>query len=160
MGFIEATRSGYAGVFSFGGRATRPEYWWFFLAQMTVFPLAVALLFLLASALHPVLLVVPAVLMLWTVLANVALTFRRLRDAGGWIGWYLGAILLAIASLTLTGFELATLIQSGQLTTLSDAEIQAYFESASTTGISSLLSIASLIGSLVTFVYMFVPSRG
>lgn len=34
MGFFEAVNSVFAGSFRFSGRATRPEYWWFFLFEV------------------------------------------------------------------------------------------------------------------------------
>lgn len=34
MGFFEAVNTVFAGSFRFSGRATRPEYWWFFLFEV------------------------------------------------------------------------------------------------------------------------------
>lgn len=37
MGFFEAINSVFAGFFRFTGRASRPEYWWFFLFEVIAF---------------------------------------------------------------------------------------------------------------------------
>ncbi|MFL4470245.1 DUF805 domain-containing protein [Tateyamaria armeniaca] len=36
MGFFQAVNTVFAGFFKFSGRATRPEYWWFFLFEIIV----------------------------------------------------------------------------------------------------------------------------
>jgi len=97
MGFTEAVRSVLTQYATFSGRARRSEYWWFYLATV----LADAVAMLIDSALGtPVLAIL---LMVALLIPGVAVTFRRLHDAGRTAWWLLigfvpiaGAIILLV----------------------------------------------------------------
>jgi uncharacterized membrane protein YhaH (DUF805 family) len=85
--FTEATVAGFKNALTFGGRASRSEYWWFVLANF--------LLSIAASVLTDIfqlLMLICVPIQIWAFLAILALQFRRLRDAGGSIWWMIGSL--------------------------------------------------------------------
>jgi uncharacterized membrane protein YhaH (DUF805 family) len=90
MDFVTAVKSCLTQYASFSGRATRPEFWWFFLFQILAL-VVTSMLGDLAYSIAALLLLLPA----------LAVGARRLHDAGrsGW--WQL---------LTLTGIGYLVLL--------------------------------------------------
>ncbi|MEO9576423.1 MAG: DUF805 domain-containing protein [Tateyamaria sp.] len=95
MGFFEAINSVFAGYFKFSGRATRPEFWWFFLFEILVGGAAFAIdAYLVVSTLNAAAWNETALLalspldfmltyyMLITFFPRMAVTIRRLHDVG------------------------------------------------------------------------------
>ncbi len=95
MGFFEAINSVFAGYFKFSGRATRPEFWWFFLFEVLVGGAAFAIdTSLVVSTLNAAAWNETALLalspldfmltyyMLITFIPRMAVTIRRLHDVG------------------------------------------------------------------------------
>ena len=82
---VEAVRAALKGYVSFSGRATRSEYWWFFLFCLLA-PGAVVLISLKLAALVALALLLP----------GISVTVRRLHDAGrsGW-WWFIGFVPIA-----------------------------------------------------------------
>ncbi len=77
MGFLEAVQTCLFRKFAnFEGRASRAEYWWFFLFAF--------LLSMLGAAFGPLIFVVAAVLFV----PNLAVTVRRLHDTNR-TGWWI-----------------------------------------------------------------------
>jgi uncharacterized membrane protein YhaH (DUF805 family) len=77
MDFVQATKTCFEKYATFEGRAGRPEFWWFFLAQF--------LIMLVASMLGDIL---SAIAALALVLPGLAVGARRLHDIGK-SGWFL-----------------------------------------------------------------------
>ena len=71
MDFKQAVMSALTRYVDFSGRATRPEFWWFFLFQMIVFAVT--------GMIHPVLNGVAALALL---LPGLGVGVRRLHDIG------------------------------------------------------------------------------
>jgi uncharacterized membrane protein YhaH (DUF805 family) len=100
MGFAEAVQTVLSKFADFNGRASRPEYWWFFLFQAVV----ILVLEILGAATSSSIFVILAVLAsLALLLPSIAVGIRRLHDTDrpGW--WILvgliplvGAIILII----------------------------------------------------------------
>jgi len=82
MSFIDATKSGIGKSFTFSGRSSRSEYWWWILAGI-LFQIICAIIAVLGNvavtAIFPILLVIPTTTMI----------VRRLHDLekSGW--WFL-----------------------------------------------------------------------
>ncbi len=107
MGPIQATKTGSAKFFQWSGRASRSEFWWYFLALLlgALPPVAIDI-WLVTAGLHIV--DFPLVLLIYTavsLLSASAAGARRLHDAG-FVGWLVllpeGAILAGIVGLTLS----------------------------------------------------------
>lgn len=100
VGFIDAIQLGFRNTFKFSGRASRSEYWWFFLATriLEVFVyVTVPFLFVLDDQLNPgravgplaiagTILFVALLLAIWIPLLSAGV--RRLHDAN-YSGWWL-----------------------------------------------------------------------
>ena len=97
MGFIEAVKKAFEGTFTFSGRATRSEFWWFYL--FTLVSNFVVLNFLLPGLQYGV----SEILSLWFGFVYVifisimgwTLSVRRLHDVGR-SGWWLLLVLTII----------------------------------------------------------------
>ena len=82
MSFMDATKSGIGKSFTFSGRSSRSEYWWWMLAGI-LFPIICTIIVILGdvgvAAIFPMLLVLPTTTMI----------VRRLHDLekSGW--WFL-----------------------------------------------------------------------
>lgn len=102
MGFGDAVKTCFTKYVDFQGRATRAEYWWFFLSYVIVYFLA----FVLAGVIESMALVWIAVLAYF--LPLLAAAVRRLHDTGrsGW--WYL------IALVPLVGFIILIVFLAGE----------------------------------------------
>lgn len=77
MTFQESIKTCISKYADFSGRASRSEYWWFFLAQI--------LGVVIALAIHPILY---AIVLLGSLLPNWAAAARRMHDMGK-SGWWL-----------------------------------------------------------------------
>lgn len=90
MGFFQAVTTCFIKIFSYGGRATRAEFWWFFLFHIIMIPIAI-LMMPMTEALSL------AIYFIIAILVNTSLFVRRLHDIGssGWLilPYYLGLIL-------------------------------------------------------------------
>ena len=69
----------------FAGRASRSEYWWFFLFNMVV---GYGLFFVAAAADVPALLILWGLVSLALLVPGIAVSVRRMHDTGR-SGWYL-----------------------------------------------------------------------
>jgi uncharacterized membrane protein YhaH (DUF805 family) len=103
MGFGDAVRTCFQKYVEFKGRASRPEYWWFFLSYAIVYVVG---LIIVSS-------VKGLAFLLWIVLLAyflplLAAAVRRLHDTGrsGW--WYL------IALIPLVGFIILIVFLAGE----------------------------------------------
>ena len=93
MGFGQAFSTCMRKYADFSGRATRPEYWWFYLAVFLIeLPFSIALQISMMTAMEP---------LLNKLNANETLSFREVMDAIDWNRMAGAAILLTIVSLAL-----------------------------------------------------------
>jgi uncharacterized membrane protein YhaH (DUF805 family) len=89
MSFMDAMKSGLKNSFSWAGRASRSEYWFWVLGglviQMTTFIVALILGVMEVPVLPVLLIFVPVLL----IPGSIALVVRRLHDIGksGWFWW-------------------------------------------------------------------------
>lgn len=129
QGFFQSIIYSARNTFSVRGRASRSEYWWFFLFQMT-FLIGLVLLVALAAdrydntALTIFLGFLVVGFYLWISICGLTLTVRRLHDQGR-SGWWLAALFLTFVFVgALAGFDpnlemsmngLSTLISLGWL---------------------------------------------
>jgi len=95
MNFTQAVRRCLTQYATFQGRASRSEYWWFFLA---CFSTSLACAFINNGLM--------AAMFLVQFLPALAVTVRRLHDSGlsGW--WYLAAVVPFLGSVVLLGLML------------------------------------------------------
>ena len=77
IGFVDAVKRAFAKYATFSGRASRSEYWWFFLFNMIV-SLVLTIVFAPLSAVYSLATLVP----------GIAIGVRRLHDIGR-SGWWL-----------------------------------------------------------------------
>jgi uncharacterized membrane protein YhaH (DUF805 family) len=105
MSFGDAVKTCFTKYVDFQGRASRPEYWWFFLSYVLVY---VVLGIIAVAAKAPILLLVLLVYLLPLLSAAV----RRLHDTGrsGW--WYFIGLVPFVGFIILIVF-LATEGQAG-----------------------------------------------
>jgi len=103
MTLSEAVKMSFARYASFGGRATRLEYWYFTLFHWLAILLAGVVSYLAMLAIPALGLILYSVVVFGTVLPHLAVSVRRLHDVNrtGW--WYLfgfvplvGAIVLLV----------------------------------------------------------------
>ena len=86
MNIIEATKSGFTNIITWNGRASRSEFWWFYLVfiiiQVVVTFLTTIYFYGIAAS------IISSILNLVLGLSFLSLTVRRLHDVGlsGW--WY------------------------------------------------------------------------
>lgn len=96
MGFVEAVKTCFSKAFTFTGRARRSEYWYW-----TLFNFLVALPFSILMELVPedkVLLLFPLLMVygiwnLFSAIASLAVSTRRLHDIGR-SGWWYGGLMI------------------------------------------------------------------
>jgi uncharacterized membrane protein YhaH (DUF805 family) len=108
MSFVDAVRSVYRNYATFDGRATRSEFWWFylfiFLVVLGLFVIALALFAITrSSSVLGVAELMAVIFFLASVIPSIAVSVRRLHDSdkSGWwylIGFvpYIGEIILLI----------------------------------------------------------------
>jgi uncharacterized membrane protein YhaH (DUF805 family) len=85
---LDAYTSAWQRAFDFSGRSGRPEFWWFFLANFIVI-----FLLNLVGSLNDFLQGVAGIYGIAQILPNLAVTIRRLRDAGrAWVWIFIGLI--------------------------------------------------------------------
>jgi uncharacterized membrane protein YhaH (DUF805 family) len=103
MGFGDAIKTCFTKYAEFKGRASRPEYWWFFLSYVIVY----AVTLLLGSASRG-LMVLFWVALIGYFLPLLAAAVRRLHDTGrsGW--WYL------IGLVPFVGFIILIVLLAGE----------------------------------------------
>ena len=85
MNIIKATESGLSNIFTWEGRASRSEFWWFYLATILITSLLGAIDGMLGVGFVSI---VAGIFSLTLYIAFIATTVRRLHDVGlsGW--WY------------------------------------------------------------------------
>jgi uncharacterized membrane protein YhaH (DUF805 family) len=95
MGFGEAVKSGFSKYFVFSGRATRPEYWYFFLFYVLCNFVAQLCDGALGTGFGKNGGIFSSLVSLVMVLPHLAVSFRRLHDTAhsGW--WAGGGLVLA-----------------------------------------------------------------
>ena len=117
IGFVDAVKRGFKKYATFTGRASRGEYWWWFLFTFTGYLVLGLLAFIVGTATSrdggrtPGLLALPliilfAVFLFGILIPTLAVTVRRLHDAGfsGWLALlllipYLGSLIMMIFAL-------------------------------------------------------------
>jgi uncharacterized membrane protein YhaH (DUF805 family) len=116
IGFIPAVKRGFQKYATFSGRASRSEFWWWALANVIVVTVLYVLMFVLAFAGRTpdgepgMGLIVPTVLLvvfaLAVVIPTIAVTVRRLHDAG-YTGWFylFNVVGLGVVTLVLCAME-------------------------------------------------------
>jgi len=118
MSFSESIKTCFGKYFVFSGRATRPEYWWFFLfVILTSLILAVVdtLLFGSNPETGEGTRVLSSVFQLGVVIPMLAAGWRRLHDTGR-PGWYLllpMALSIATTVMLLTGVVAFSVLEQG-----------------------------------------------
>ncbi len=118
MGFVEATRVCFTKYFVFSGRASRPEYWWFFLFVIIVsVVLSVIDTTVFGTDLEtsdssgPL----SSIFQLMVLVPLLAAGWRRLHDSGR-PGWYLllpAALSLATTFMLLGGVAVFSVLETG-----------------------------------------------
>jgi uncharacterized membrane protein YhaH (DUF805 family) len=159
MGFLEATTAGFRNTLDFTGRASRPEFWWFLLANVIVIPLGLFVLLSILSTIFPPLILIYLPIQLWVFIAITSICIRRIRDAGGSVWWYLGqyiAGLIIAAALYPAMSEFFANIDNPEMAA------RAVEQSLTQGGASMVIlmaGIGSFICSIVCLVYYFKPSK-
>jgi uncharacterized membrane protein YhaH (DUF805 family) len=99
MSFTDSVRSAFAKYATFSGRASRSEYWWFYLFSVLVSVVSGMLDAVLGAE------VLELVAMLVLLLPSVAVAVRRLHDSdlSGW--WFLALVLGTVVGVTLLLFR-------------------------------------------------------
>lgn len=121
----------------FSGRASRSEYWWFFLAYV-IGGLIVSLLSWVLYLIYALALIVPA----------AAVGYRRLQDTGR-VGWYIFIPMgLSLVSMFLT--PATPVVADGQMTQM---------PSISSIGLLAVLGIIQLVVGLVFLWWLTRPSQ-
>lgn len=106
MGFGEAISSGFANMTNFNGRASRPAFWWFYLAVIII-NFVVSLITGTGRGGSGFLAIIGWIISIVLVLATLAVGCRRLHDTGktGWlqllwlipcVGWIIMIVLWAM----------------------------------------------------------------
>jgi uncharacterized membrane protein YhaH (DUF805 family) len=86
--FKNNTLAGFKNALNFNGTATQTEYWWFALVALLIAGFTRVL-----GEISLYLALCAAPLLLWSLLALLSLTFRRVQDAGGNIVWVFAMML-------------------------------------------------------------------
>jgi len=89
MDFVQAVKTCFSKYATFSGRASRPEYWWFFLFEILLI-VGTAMVSDMLNALAGLALILPA----------MAVSVRRLHDVGR-SGWFLLLGLIPLVNLIL-----------------------------------------------------------
>ena len=161
MDFVGAIKAGFQNYVNFRGTATRPEFWYWFLFTFLVG---------LVTSAFPVLSAIGTVFSLATFLPTLAVTVRRLRDAGFSWAWLLlplpfvvpfvvGVAQLALA-LVDVGIDPSLLVVSA----MSDPSVlQVLSEIQETAGAFLFASLSfvlwSVVWLLVNIVFEIFPSK-
>ena len=123
----------------FSGRAPRPEYWWFVLAQIVVMLIAMMLDSMLGSDIggtgYGVIYIIVALALL---LPSLAVSVRRLHDTNR-SGWWL---LLVVVPYFLLGLLTGMAVGGASATGL---------------GMAGLVGIVALAGTIALLVFMILP---
>lgn len=103
MGFVQAVTSVYTNYFNFQGRASRAEYWWFFLFAFLVGIVGNVLIAVLGDTVGGLLYLV---FILGSLIPSIAVAVRRLHDTGksGW--WILIGLIPIVGFIVLLIFYL------------------------------------------------------
>lgn len=103
VGFVEAVRLAFRRYADFAGRSTRAEFWWYLLFHVLVLSVCNVFTFVDLGSATTLGAVLSSLFTIATLLPFLAVTVRRLRDAGeGWghVFWLLvpvgGLVILAI----------------------------------------------------------------
>ena len=92
MTFVDAIKSGFKNCFKYSGRASRSEYWYFYLFGILVnFPIK-----LLEQVDHELVLILLIVVTILIVVPTISLQVRRYHDAGLSGKWFLLLILIGL----------------------------------------------------------------
>ena len=103
MNIIEATKSGFSNIITWNGRASRSEFWWFYLVfiiiQVVVTFLTTIYFYGIAAS------IISSILNLVLGLSFLSLTVRRLHDVGlsGWWYWVFFAPLVIDKNVNASG---------------------------------------------------------
>lgn len=91
MSFVEAIKSAYRNYFKFSGRASRPEFWWFYLFNVLVVIATniIAAIEVSNNGSGTIGFALLIVFGLGTMIPSLALTFRRLHDTERSAWWLL-----------------------------------------------------------------------
>jgi uncharacterized membrane protein YhaH (DUF805 family) len=89
MDFVQAVKTCFSKFATFSGRASRPEYWWFFLFEILVI-IATSMVSDTLSAIAGVVVLIP----------GLAVSIRRLHDVGR-SGWFMLLGLIPLLNLIL-----------------------------------------------------------
>ena len=113
VSFIEAIESGWAKCFQYSGRASRAEFWWFFLFA-TLVRFGLQFVRLLAQDVPTILL--SAMISLILLVPTIAVQVRRLHDVGH-SGWLVVVLWVLIGALIITSMRWDRLVALRQATT-------------------------------------------
>jgi len=113
VSFIEAIESGWAKCFQYSGRASRAEFWWFFLFA-TLVRFGFGFVRMLGQSMPTVLLSFMVSLIL--LVPTIAVQVRRLHDVGH-SGWLVVVLWVLIGALIMTSVRWDRLVALRQATT-------------------------------------------
>ncbi len=83
MGPIEAFTTAWRKSFTYGGKATRAEFWWFYLVDLVVMVILAVVTSAIAAATEAAFFVaIPFLYSIAQIFPTLAVTIRRLRDSG------------------------------------------------------------------------------
>ena len=122
----------------FTGRAPRAEYWWFYLAMIVAYLVALTIDSLVGVELLGPYGVVTCVLGLALILPSLAVTFRRLHDTNR-SGWW---ILIVVVPYFVMGIVMGMSMASGDMTGMASA---------------GLIGLVALAGAIAMLVFMVLP---
>ena len=100
VGFVTAVNSAFVNFLNFSGRATRAEFWWYFLF-LIMFGLVVGAAILVLPLQNTTSITLFGILALSVRVVLISLTFRRLHDRGR-TGWWSAILIYGIAENLLT----------------------------------------------------------
>ena len=109
MGFGEAVKTCFRKYFGFSGRATRPEYWWFFLF-LVIGSIVFSIIDIVAFGIDATIQPLTNIFSLGTLFPSIAVAARRLHDTNrsGW--WQLIPLApLPLLLLAIPGYTAGTL---------------------------------------------------
>jgi uncharacterized membrane protein YhaH (DUF805 family) len=144
MNFQNSVKSGFSNYANFKGRASRSEFWWFFLFSQLLQTLAQDVPGSVASIASLALLI-----------PSLSVHARRLHDSGRSIRWLLWLIASAVGvAIAFAGL----LLQTAQ--TIANLDAEQLFDNGSQFWIFIMfISVISfLIGFVVNLVFLFMPS--
>jgi len=101
MALSEAVKMSWARYASFGGRASRSEYWFFTLFHLLTILLAMVVSYLAMLAIPALGFILYSIVVFGTLLPHLAVSVRRLHDVNrtGW--WYLFGIVPLLGAIVL-----------------------------------------------------------